>query len=107
MEGVEARGADRASDGHAGRPRAPAPNRSLAAPARAVIRAGSVVRRGTLRGRPQKEPVTISPAGSYVPMTTPVVETLVSTRRSAPGIAPSANRRLPEPRTTGNTHSRN
>src|SRR5256885_16826190 len=100
MAAVDAPGADLASDGHAGRPRAPAPNRSLAYPARAVIRAGSVVRRGTLRRRRQKEPGTISPAGSNVPMTTPGVGTLVSTRRSPPGLAPSANRRFARPGTT-------
>jgi hypothetical protein len=43
--------------------------------------------------------VTISLAGSYVPITTPVVETLLSTSFSAEGMVPSANRRLPEPMT--------
>jgi hypothetical protein len=41
--------------------------------------------------------VTISPAGSYVPITTPVVETLLSTSRNPDGMVPSANRRLPVP----------
>src|SRR6185312_7686883 len=57
-------------------------------------------------GRQPNEPVSISPAGSYVPMTTPVVDTTLSTSRSLPGIVPPANSRLPEPTTTGNTHSR-
>ena len=42
-----------------------------------------------------KDPVSISPAASYVPMITPVVEALLSTRLKAEGIVPSANRRLP------------
>src|SRR5215216_995668 len=53
-----------------------------------------------------KDPVAISPAGSYVPITTPVVETLLSTSLSAAGMAPSENSRLPDPMTTGNTQSR-
>jgi hypothetical protein len=42
------------------------------------------------------DPVTISPAGSYVPITTPVVETLLSTSFSPEGMVPSENRRLPD-----------
>ena len=52
------------------------------------------------------DPVTISPAGSYVPITTPVVETVLSTSFSPEGMVPSANRRLPDPMTSGKTHSR-
>ena len=51
------------------------------------------------------EPVAILPAGSYVPITTPVVETSLSTSFSALGMVPSANRRFPEPTTSGKTHS--
>jgi hypothetical protein len=40
------------------------------------------------------DPVTISPAGSYVPITTSVVETLLSTSFSADGTVPSENRLL-------------
>src|SRR6266487_4704485 len=50
------------------------------------------------------DPVTISPAGSYVPITTPVVETLLSTSFSPEGTVPSENRRLPDPMTRGKTH---
>src|SRR3954454_5898927 len=39
-------------------------------------------------------------------MTTPVVEILLSTRFSPDGTAPSENRRLPDPRTTGKTQRR-
>src|SRR5215217_232564 len=52
------------------------------------------------------DPVTISPAGSYVPITTPVVETLLSTSFSPEGMVPSENRRLPDPMTRGKTHRR-
>src|SRR2546428_115646 len=52
------------------------------------------------------DPVTISPAGSYVPITTPVVETLLSTSFSPEGVVPSANRRFPDPRSRGKTHRR-
>ena len=48
-----------------------------------------------------KEPVTTSPAGSWIPMNTPVVEAFESTSRSAAGIVPSANRRFPDPSTRG------
>ena len=48
----------------------------------------------------------ISPAGSYLPITTPVVETLLSTSFSPEGMVPSANRRLPDPMTTGKTQRR-
>jgi len=53
-----------------------------------------------------KDPMGISPAGSYLLITTPVVETLLSTSFNPEGIVPSANRRLPEPMTTGKIHSR-
>jgi hypothetical protein len=43
------------------------------------------------------DPVTISPAGSYVPTTTPVVEDLLSMSFSPEGTVPSENRRLPDP----------
>src|SRR6266480_7649840 len=43
------------------------------------------------------DPVTISPAGTYVPITTPVVETLLSTSFSPAGIVPSENKRFPDP----------
>ena len=52
------------------------------------------------------DPVTSAPAGSYVPITTPVVETVLSASLSPDGTAPSENNRLPEPRTTGKTHRR-
>src|SRR2546421_11828874 len=52
------------------------------------------------------DPVTISPAGSYVPITTPVVETLLPTSFSPEGMVPSENRRLPDPMTRGQTHRR-
>src|SRR5207248_10593934 len=52
------------------------------------------------------DPVTISPAGSYVPITTPVVETLLSTSLSPAGMVPSENRRLPDPMTRGKIHRR-
>src|SRR5438876_10759572 len=52
------------------------------------------------------DPVTISPAGSYVPITTPVVETLLSTSFSPEGTVPSENKRLPDPMTRGKTHRR-
>src|SRR5215216_4993682 len=53
-----------------------------------------------------KDPVTISPAGSYVAITTPVVETLLSTSFSPEGMVLSENRRLPDPMTRGKTHRR-
>jgi hypothetical protein len=52
------------------------------------------------------DPVMISPAGSYVPITTPVVETSLSTSASPDGMVPSENRRLPDPMTNGKTHRR-
>src|SRR2546425_3805302 len=59
------------------------------------------------RGQPgASDPVTISPAGSYVPITTPVVETLLSTSFNPEGIVPSENRSLPDPMTRGKTHRR-
>ena len=48
----------------------------------------------------------MSPAGSYVPISTPVVDTVLSTIRSPAGTVPSANSRLPDPMTTGKNHSR-
>ena len=51
------------------------------------------------------DPVTISPAGSYVPITTPVVETLLSTSFNPEGMVPSENRRFPDPMTRGRTCS--
>jgi hypothetical protein len=39
------------------------------------------------------EPVVTSPAGAYVPITTPVVEIVLWVSRSAAGIVPSAKRR--------------
>ena len=48
----------------------------------------------------------ISPAGSYLPITTPVEETLMSTSFNPEGRVPSANRRLPDPITTGKTQRR-
>src|SRR5215210_1527350 len=47
------------------------------------------------------DPMAISPAGSYLPITTPVVETLLSTSFSPEGMVPSENRRLPDPITRG------
>jgi hypothetical protein len=47
------------------------------------------------------DPVTISPAGSYVPITTSVVETLLSMSLSPEGMVPSENSRLPDPLTRG------
>jgi hypothetical protein len=66
----------------------------------------SGVRAATVGHSGPKEPVRISPAGSYVPITTPVVDTFESTSFSPDGIVPSANRRLPEPMTTGKTQRR-
>src|SRR5215218_399776 len=67
------------------------------------------IRRKTRLGRcasysSANDPVTISPAGSYVPITTPVLETLLSTSFNAEGTVPSENRRLPDPMTRGKTH---
>jgi mannose-6-phosphate isomerase-like protein (cupin superfamily) len=47
------------------------------------------------------EPKVGSPAGVYTWMPTPVLVVLWSARLSAAGLAPSANRRLPAPSTTG------
>src|SRR6266536_4707510 len=52
------------------------------------------------------DPVTISPAGSYVPIMTPVVETLLSISFSAAGMVPSENRRWPDPMTSGKIQRR-
>ena len=52
------------------------------------------------------EPIGTSPAGSYVPIITPVLDTVLSTIRSPAGTVPSANSRFPRPTTTGKTHSR-
>ena len=64
---------------------------------------GGAVERGQSSAN---DPVTISPAGSYVPITTPVVETLLSTSFSPAGMVPSENRRLPDPMTRGKTNRR-
>jgi len=52
------------------------------------------------------DPVMISPAGSYVAIATPVVETLLSTSFSPEGMVPSENKRLPDPMTSGKTQRR-
>src|SRR6266540_3117567 len=72
--------------------------------ARCFAPAGLCANRGQLSAN---DPVTISPAGSYVPITTPVVETLLSTSFSPEGMVPSESRRLPDPMTRGTTHRRN
>src|SRR5207248_2483699 len=55
-------------------------------------------------GAHANDPVPSSPAGSYVPMNTPVLATWLSTSFRAAGMAPSAKSRFPEPMTTGKTH---
>src|SRR5918999_41094 len=52
------------------------------------------------------DPVTISPAGTYFAITTPVLETLLSMSFNPIGIAPSENKRLPAPTTTGKVQTR-
>jgi hypothetical protein len=49
----------------------------------------------------QNDPVMSSPPGLYVAITTPVLETTLWTNFCPAGMAPSANKRLPEPMTTG------
>ena len=52
-------------------------------------------------------PAPAAPAGSYVPITTPVLETVLSTSFSPAGTVPSANSRLPDPMTTGKVQRMN